>query len=185
MKTLRAVPGVGVGDEAEELDVFALLAYDLDKVLAEGDAARVVIGENLGSGGVVGLDLAVHAEHGNAGGLGAADVGNGALGVGAVEEHGAVAGGDEVVEMLGFFCRIVLRVEDDGVVAELFCPVAGGVGEDDEPRIIERGNDDGDFPNHRGFDVGGGTGADRGKGETDQEEAGERPGETGVFHGEG
>jgi hypothetical protein len=108
MKTLGAVPGVGVGDDAEQLDVFSALAYLLHEVLAERDAARIVVGKNLGDGRIARLDLAVHAEDGKAGGLGAADIRDGTLRIGAVEKHCTVARRDDVVEMRRLLGGVVL-----------------------------------------------------------------------------
>ena len=70
---------------------------------------------------------------------------NRAVGVRGVEQDGAVTGGDDVLEVARLLGGVVLRVEDGRLIAKLLGPLLGGVGEHDKPRIVERGDDDGDF----------------------------------------
>ena len=65
VEALGPIPRVVVADQAQDLDVGPLLADLLDEVLAQGDAARVAVRQDLGRGGVGRVDLAVDAEHGD------------------------------------------------------------------------------------------------------------------------
>jgi len=44
-----------------------------------------------------------------------------------------------------FLGRVILGIKDGGVVAEFNCPRLGGFAEHDEPWVVQRGDDDGDF----------------------------------------
>ena len=77
-------------------------------------------------------------------GLGLAHVGDGAVGVGGIEQDGAVAAGDDVLEMGRLLGGVILRIEHGRVVAQLLGAGLRGLAEHDEPRVVQRGDDDGD-----------------------------------------
>ena len=113
------------------------------KYSPESDAAGIVVGQDLRDGGVGGVDLAVHAEHRDAGLFGPADVRDRAVGIRRIEQHGRVARGDHVLEVGRFLGRIVLRIEHDHVIAQLRRMLLGRFAQHDEPGVVQRRDDHG------------------------------------------
>ena len=170
MEPAGSVPRIVVAHETEQFDVGPFLAHDLYEMLSERDATGVVVGQDLRDGGVGGVDLAVHAKDRNPRRFRPAHIGDGTVCVGGIEQNGPVSGGDDVFKVGGFFCGIVLGIEDGRFVPEFPGPIPCGLAEHDEPGIVQ--GRDHDSHASRTSGVGGGRrGGVAGREEPDQRQS--------------
>ena len=144
MIALGADAGIGVGFLADQLDIVALLAHQLDELLRAELGALVVVRHDLGDGDAGGVDLAVDQEGRNAGILGLLHGGDGGVGAGIVEDDRLGAAADRGVDQLGLLVGVVVMHEHQRLVAKLLGLGLGADGFRLEERIVVRRRDDGD-----------------------------------------
>ena len=141
---LRADAGVGVRLLADEFDIIALLAHQLDELLRAELGALIVVRDDLGEGDAGGVDLAVDQEGRNARVLGLLDRRDGGVGAGVVEDDRLGAARDRGVDELRLLVGVVVMDERDDVVAELLRLGLRAFGFRLEERIVVRRRDDRD-----------------------------------------
>ena len=144
MIALGADAGIGVGLLADQFDIVALLAHQLDEFLRAELGALIVVRHDLGDGDAAGIDLAVDQECGNAGVLGLLDRSDGGVGAGIVEHDRLGLAADRGIDQLGLLVGVVVMDQDDGVVAELLGLGRGTFRLRLEERVVVRGGDDRD-----------------------------------------
>ena len=141
---LGADAGIGVGFLADQLDVVALLAHQLDELLRAELGALVVVGDDLRDGDAGRVDLAVDQEGGDAGVLGLLHGSDGGVGAGIVEDDRLGAAADRGVDQLRLLVGVVVMHQHQRLVAEFLGLGFGADGFRLEERIVVRGRDDGD-----------------------------------------
>jgi hypothetical protein len=141
---LRADAGVGVGFLADQLDIIALLAHQLDELLRAELGALVVVRHDLRGGNAGGVDLAIDQEGRHTGILGLLHRRDSRVSAGVVEDNGLGAASDRGVDEFGLLVGVVVVHKHQRLVAEFFRLGLGANRLGLEEGIVVRRRDDGD-----------------------------------------
>ena len=141
---LRADVGVGVGVLAGQLDVVALLAHQLDKVLGQERRALIVVGDDLGSGDAFLRDLTVDQEAGDARILGLLHRRHRRIRAGVVQDDRRRLAGDTGLEQFHLLVGIVVVDQLQHFVAQLLGFGGGDLGHRAKERVLDRRHDHAD-----------------------------------------
>ena len=140
---LGADAGIGVGFLADQLDVIAFLAHQLDELLRAELGALVVVGDDLRDGDAGGVDLAIDQERRNARVLGLLHGGDRGVGAGIVEDDRLGAAADRRVDQLGLLVGVVVMNQNQRFIAEFLGLGFRADGFGLEEWVVVRGRDDG------------------------------------------